>query len=260
MAIGPSLSRKRKRNGNENLLVAKNPEEGAKKSRKSSSKVINDTSDGNRIDASIGSLDSHLIADLVARKIKEAGGDLSLIDIEAKYIPEKAFRDTSKWRQSRCLEHLPAFLEDFAPPVKTQNENSEALELKGAPHTLIITSAGLRAADVVRTLRPFQTENATVAKLFAKHIKLKDAVSYVQKTKISIGVGTPSRIIDLLESGALSSKSLRQVVIDCSHVDQKGRGLFDMREINVPLVSLLNRSELKERYTGKVGGIGLLFF
>ena len=89
MAIGPSLSRKRKRNGNENLLVAKNPEEGAKKSRKSSSKVINDTSDGNRIDASIGSLDSHLIADLVARKIKEAGGDLSLIDIEAKYIPGK---------------------------------------------------------------------------------------------------------------------------------------------------------------------------
>lgn len=35
----------------------------------------------------------------------------------------------------------------------------------------------------IRVLRVFQTENATVAKLFAKHIKLKDAIEYVKKTR-----------------------------------------------------------------------------
>ncbi len=61
-----------------------------------------------------------------------------------------------------------------------------------------------------------------VAKLFAKHIKLREAVDYVKKTRyfssfpplgtrysganpsrMGIGVGTPSRIIDLLDSGML---------------------------------------------------------
>lgn len=60
-----------------------------------------------------------------------------------------------------------------------------------------------------------------VAKLFAKHIKLKDAITYVKRTRwalmlfyasshvfvadirrMNFGVGTPSRIIDLLDSGA----------------------------------------------------------
>lgn len=40
-----------------------------------------------------------------------------------------------------------------------------------------------------------------VAKLFAKHIKLKEAMDMAKKTRMGIGVGTPQRIADLLESG-----------------------------------------------------------
>lgn len=64
----------------------------------------------------------------------------------------------------------------------------------------MIVSAGLRAANVARlvfhllfhrlvaeeifrALRTFQTKDAAVAKLFAKHIKLKDAISYVKRTR-----------------------------------------------------------------------------
>lgn len=40
-----------------------------------------------------------------------------------------------------------------------------------------------------------------MAKLFAKHIKLKEAAEMTKKTRMGIGVGTPQRLIDLLENG-----------------------------------------------------------
>lgn len=38
-------------------------------------------------------------------------------------------------------------------------------------------------------------------KLFAKHIKMEEAIESVKKSRINIGVGTPQRIIDLLNDG-----------------------------------------------------------
>lgn len=52
-----------------------------------------------------------------------------------------------------------------------------------------------------RALRTFQTNEAMVAKLFAKHIKLKNAIEFVKKTRMNFGVGTPSRILDLFSAG-----------------------------------------------------------
>lgn len=81
---------------------------------------------------------------------------------------------------------------------------SDAPQEKGHPHTTVVAGAGLRAAELVRALRKFQTKEAFVAKLFAKHIKLKEAIETVKKTRINIGVGTPQRIFDLLENGSVS--------------------------------------------------------
>jgi len=52
----------------------------------------------------------------------------------------------------------------------------EASETCGAPHTLVITAAALRAADLSRAVKQFQTRESMVAKLFAKHIKMKESV------------------------------------------------------------------------------------
>lgn len=70
------------------------------------------------------------------------------------------------------------------------------------------------------SLRTFEAKDAVVAKLFAKHIKLADAIEYVKRTRcafknpapaiaerlltllrIGIGVGTPERLIALLDAG-----------------------------------------------------------
>ncbi len=100
---------------------------------------------------------------------------------------------------------------------------------------------------------------------------------------MGIGVGTPSRVIDLLDAGrcsiasfarfvsqeldlllnypgALSSSKLERVIVDASHIDQKKRGIFDMRETQQPLMQLLNRPEIKDRYGSGKGDIQLIVY
>ena len=43
--------------------------------------------------------------------------------------------------------------------------------------------------------------------------------------------------------------SLKRIVIDASHIDQKKRGVMDMKDTMVPLAKWLARREFKERYT-----------
>lgn len=76
-----------------------------------------------------------------------------------------------------------------------------ASKKNGAPHTIVVTAAGLRAAEIARIMRKFQTKDATVAKLFAKHIKLQDSVKFLKSTRTGIAVGTPTRLKDLMDDG-----------------------------------------------------------
>lgn len=86
----------------------------------------------------------------------------------------------------------------------------------------------------------------------------------MKKSRISIGVGTPQRIIDLLEDRALKTEGVERIVVDASHIDVKKRGMLDMKETLVPLVELLMRREFRERYGGeggeKAGGLEVMFY
>lgn len=114
---------------------------------------------------------------------------------------------------------------------------------------------------MIRSLRIYQSPDSAVAKLFAKHIKMPEAVDYVKRTKyvhslglarlmplrIGIGIGTPQRLLDLLEQDVLKTKKLKRIVIDGSHLDQKKRSVFDMKELLDPLIKLLSTRPIKER-------------
>jgi protein CMS1 len=71
-------------------------------------------------------------------------------------------------------------------------------------------------------------------------------------------VGTPDRLAALLEDGALSTENLKQVVIDVSYIDQKKRGVLDMKELHEALIKLLLRKEFVG--DGKDGGDDLFLF
>ncbi|KAI4248429.1 MAG: hypothetical protein L6R40_000988 [Gallowayella cf. fulva] len=212
------------------------------------------------INSAIGKMDSCLLADYIAQRTKKFGGDLSLVELGDMHIPESAILDTSDWNQDRLARALPSFLTHIARQNGRSTNLSVAPTTEGSPHTIVLTGAALRAAELSRVLREFQGKEATVAKLFAKHIKLKDAVEFVQKTRINIGVGTPSRIIDLLTERALNFDHLERVIIDCSFLDQKKRNIFDMRETQQPLMHLLNRPELRSHYTSIESPVRLAFY
>ncbi|KAI4264594.1 MAG: hypothetical protein L6R42_000298 [Xanthoria sp. 1 TBL-2021] len=212
------------------------------------------------INTAIGKMDNRLLADYVAQRSKRFGEDLSLVELEDIHVPESAILDTSEWNRDRLAANLPDFLIYVAQQHGASTDLFQAPAKPGSPHTLVLTGAALRAAELSRVLRKFQSKEATVAKLFAKHIKLKDATDFVKKTRINIGVGTPTRIVDLLTGRALGLEKLERVIIDTSYLDRKKRSIFDMKETQQPLVRLLNMDELKSRYTTTESPVKLIFY
>lgn len=63
-----------------------------------------------------------------------------------------------------------------------------------------------------------------------------------------------------LFAGSLSLDNLERLVVDASHIDQKKRGILDMKEITMPLMRWLTRKELKERYSAEEKPLHLLFY
>ncbi|KAI9669125.1 MAG: hypothetical protein M1831_000717 [Alyxoria varia] len=199
-----------------------------------------------QINKTMRTMDGRLLADFMARQVKHFSPKISSMEMEELRVPEAAFSDKSQTFEDRTLEQLPEFIEHSTE--KSRQQLMQAPSEKGCPHMLVLCPAGQRAADLVRALRPYQTKAITVAKLFAKHIKLKESIETVTKTKMNIGVGTPQRVIDLIDAGALKIEHLEHIVIDGSWCGLKKRTIFDIKEIALPLMKLLTRPDIKKRY------------
>jgi len=104
----------------------------------------------------------------------------------------------------------------------------------GSPTLLFVASAALRVADAARVLKDQRLrgeKGGEVAKLFAKHFKLSEHISYLRRTKIGSAAGTPGRIGKLLlEEDALSTSALTHIILDITFRDSKDRSLLDIPE------------------------------
>ncbi|KAI2632829.1 U3-containing 90S pre-ribosomal complex subunit-domain containing protein [Xylaria nigripes] len=205
----------------------------------------------------IALLDNMLLADHIAQKTRRFGTDLKPMELAALDISPNAIKDSSSFPSPRNLENLPSFLETHA---KNPEELAGAPKANGSPHTIIVAGAGLRAADLVRAVRKYQSKQVTVGKLFAKHIKIEDTKKFLETHRTGVAVGTPVRLSDLLETGALKIDKLERLVVDASHIDQKKRGIMDMKETMIPLARWICRAEFKERYTDPERPLQLLFY
>lgn len=78
--------------------------------------------------------------------------------------------------------------------------------------------------------------------------------------RIGIGIGTPQRLLDLLEKDVMKPKDLKRIVIDGSHLDQKKRSIFDMKELLDPLVKLLSTPSIKDRLDDNDNRTNVLVF
>lgn len=108
---------------------------------------------GEDVDESIGHMDAGLLAGYVAKKVRRFGRrqdsrQTSGVEHEEdRYLPQRIFYDTSNFGRLRSLDNLPLYLEQFC-------DNKAGLSTSdpdaGNPHTLIVASSGLRAADLTR--------------------------------------------------------------------------------------------------------------
>ena len=101
--------------------------------------------------------------------------------------PARCIQDSTSWTQPRTLDRLAAFLKSLSSSL-----SPTASKPAGSPHTIVVTASGIRAADVCRSLKsglPKQgVKEASVAKLFAKHLKLADQVAHLQKSRYVCGM------------------------------------------------------------------------
>lgn len=65
----------------------------------------------------------------------------------ANISPETAIQDSTTFDRPRSIDNLPAFLEKFSG---NSTKLWSASKKNGSPHTIIITAAGLRAAELAR--------------------------------------------------------------------------------------------------------------
>lgn len=196
-------------------------------------------------DEAIALMNPSLLADHFAKSIKKHFPDSSSLEMEDLYLPTKAFRDTSGFDKPRIVRNLSGFLENAIDKGKDGLVHCE----KGAgPHTLVVTSSGIRTADLARVLRVFNSTESQVAKLIAKHMKLKDNVKHMKKNQVGIAISTPMRLRDLIDADALKLEDVKRIVVDGAYKDEKRRSIFEIKELFRPLVELLSREELKQRY------------
>ncbi|KAK6371371.1 Protein cms1 [Exophiala oligosperma] len=198
------------------------------------------------VDETIAMMDPALLADHCAKTMRKHNPKSSSIELEEQCLPTKAFRDTTSFAGIHSTGRLGAFLEQFTENGKTV---LTACDAEAAPHTLVIAPSGIRAADLYRELRVFNSEQSKVAKFIAKHMKLQENVEYMQKNKVGIVIGTPARIMDVIAAGAIKPGSVRRIVVDGSYCDEKKRNIFGMRELFQPLQALLNLEAFRTRYS-----------
>ena len=118
---------------------------------------------------------------------------------------------------------------------------------KASPALLILTHSATRACELIKQLAPFSTR---VAKLFAKHITLEEASAALRQGPPCVfAVGTPPRVMALLEGGHLQTSHLVTVLLD-TVPDVKGMNVVTMFGVRDELWDLYFRF----LHRGVVGG------
>ena len=118
-----------------------------------------------------------------------------------------------------ALSRLEEACEGGSAPVKLLDalpKDRRAFHAEyGAGSVIVLCMSATRCLEVVRALKA--KHRCAVAKLFAKHIKLKEQLAELAEETPAICVGTPHRVGELLDSiqkGGLRASNVRVLLID----------------------------------------------
>ena len=132
------------------------------------------------------------------------------------------------------IEFLSTYLSNWELEKDKLSEN-------GAPLLLFISSSAVRALELARDAREALGQNCTVAKLFAKHMKIDQQKKFLSSHICHIATGTPQRLLQIIESYNFLKSTLKLVVLDWQRKDAKQRRLIDISENKEPLSNFLRQ-------------------
>lgn len=113
------------------------------------------------------------------------------------------------------------------------------LNATGAPRMIILTGGALRVISLRKLMIDLGGPDCKVAKLFAKHMKVKEQCSFLSKSVVHVAVGTPKRISELIDLDALKLNRLRYLAIDWNFRDKKLQRMVDLTQVKNDLVDAL---------------------
>ncbi|KAJ6623416.1 U3-containing 90S pre-ribosomal complex subunit-domain containing protein [Mycena sp. CBHHK59/15] len=184
------------------------------------------------LEGSITEKPPHDLSEYLSAMQAKTFSKMSAIELGDMQIPVDSIADTSIWTGPRTLDNLVDLIIKVLPSLRLRL--SQRSKASGAPTLLFIAGAALRVVDVTRVLKDKKLrgeKGGEVAKLFAKHFKLAEHVTYLRRTKVGSAVGTPGRIGKLLcETDALTVSALSHIILDVSFRDAKKRNMLDIPE------------------------------
>ena len=130
-----------------------------------------------------------------------------------------------------------------------------------APRLLILCQSAIRAAEIYDQLKftifngqverkaiviektkvnpaAKTVSEVRVAKLFGKHFKVEEQLEFLNKTPVSIAVGTPGRIQQIFEADSNLLQKLEWLVFD-AQLNSKGFTIFETFDTSKPLFEFL---------------------
>ena len=141
----------------------------------------------------------------------------------------------------------PAYLSDLLPSFLSGLLGGKKAALPKAapkrPRVVVVSGAALRCCALVPALRRANKHlgdgsGGHVAKLFAKHQKVSEQAEELAKENCSMVVGTPNRLLRLLDDGALILDECRLFVLDATHADAKTFTLLTLPGVAADLMHL----------------------
>merc|ERR1712126_786752 len=141
----------------------------------------------------------------------------------------------------KSISNFPAYLKNIVPTWSEDCETLTKSGSKGSPVMLIVTSSAVRAVELLRSTTPFKGDNCKTAKLFSKHFKLEEQSKSLSEKVSHLAVGTPHRVVSLIENGSLKLNELKVVVVDWSWKDVKMRGVTNMPMVKEQFVKLFQQ-------------------
>jgi len=222
----------------------KRTESGASKSDKKTD--INGTNKGKKktkrkkpkIESITTTLDGSQVTDVLWSTFCDCTADtLSTIELEDLVIDETCCL-TDDTIHTGASEDISKYLIKVVPDWSQSVARLKKKSHRGSPILLLVSCAATRIVELNRSAVEFKGYCKTV-KLFAKHIKVSEQELTLESQVVHFGIGTPSRILKLLQNGSLKTSRLKYVILDWTWRDQKLRRMIDIPEVRGELINLL---------------------